>query len=248
MPRSREAAATLALVVVLFLGGGCGRQEPPIEVGRHRVHVELPRGWERLDHGRQQLFRQGEAQFVLEDLGPASRDALAGELREAQRLWRAGSRPDALQRVRDLRGPALHFADSEQRAAFWRPWTDATYSRGQADSLQVEAALAALIAGLAALPGATPADLREYVLALTADLVRNEVATETGRTIHGSAWVVLELWDRVSHRNRSRVALLEIDGHLLVLRTDMGPIEMTGPAFEAVLASLMVVARAPGMR
>ncbi|MBK7187441.1 MAG: hypothetical protein IPH86_01760 [bacterium] len=46
--------------------------------------------------------------------------------------------------------------------------------------------------------------------------------------------------------NRSRVALLESEGHLLVLRTYMGPIEMTAPAFESVLASLVVVARAPG--
>jgi len=246
MPRSSDAAAALALLVVLLAGCGRARVEPPVDVGRHRVRLDLPSGWERLDHGRQQMFRQGEVQFVLEDLGPASRDAVAGELREAQRLWRAGRRPDALQRVRDLHGPALHFATPDQRTAFWRPWAGATHFHDQADSLQVEAAFAALLAGLDALPEATPADLRQYVLALTADLARNEVATETGRTIHGSAWVVLELWDRVSHMNRSRVALLESDGHLLVLRTDMGPIEMTGPAFESVLASLMVLARSPG--
>ncbi len=73
------------LLAALATGGACARPAPVVErmeIGRHRVRLVTPRGWEHLDHGRAQLFRNGEWELRLEDLGPATttHEDLAGEL------------------------------------------------------------------------------------------------------------------------------------------------------------------------
>jgi hypothetical protein len=198
----------------------------------------LPRGWEHLDHGRQQLFRNGEAQISLVDLGSATRDAMVSELRSAESLWRDGHRRDAFQRVRELRSPALRFATSHQRAEFWRPWTDVTYIPDLADSFAIGTGFEALITGTGTLAEVTPQRLLEYVLLLTSDTRRREIGHRDKRTIHGSDWIDVETWDPVSHLDRSRLAFLEDGGYLLVLAIDHGLYEETGPVFEALLTSL----------
>lgn len=249
MPRRAEVACGCALLLVLAGASSCaGPQPETVEIGHHRVRLVTPNGWERLDHGRQQLFRFGEAQVSLVDLGPGTREAMVKELRAAQSLWRRGRRQDAFQRVRDLRSPALRFAPSQRRAEFWKPWTDTTYRGDTADSAVIGAAFEGLIAGVGSFPEVTPDDLLGYVLLLTNDRSRREVARRERRSIHGAEWVDVEMWDQVSHMNRSRVAFLENDGYLLALATDHGVYEQTRVGLEAVLASIEAVAQAPSPR
>ena len=245
MPRRIDAAACWALAFVLAVGTGCsGPAARSVEVGRHRVRFVLPKGWEHLDHGRQQLFRRGDAEISLVDLGPGTRDVMVAEFQSARSLWQAGRRPDALQRVGDLRGPALRFATSEQRAEFWKPWTDVTYIPGRADSSAIGAAFEALIEGTRLFAEVTPERMLEYVLLQTSDMRRREIRSRDQRTVHGSVWVEVETWDRVSHLYRSRLAVLENHGYLLVLAVERGTLEQAGPAFEDLLQSLEVTANA----
>jgi hypothetical protein len=205
----------------------------------------LPKGWEHLDHGRQQLFRNGESQISLVDLGPGTRDAMVSELRAADSLWRAGRRRDAFQRVRQLRSPALRLAPSQQRADFWKPWTDATYIPEAVDSFAIGTAFEALVTGTRVFAEVTSESMVEYVLMLSSDMRRRAIGHRDRRMIHGSAWMELETWDRVSHLYRSRTAFLANNGYLLVLAIDHGRFEETGPGFEALLTSLEVAAGAP---
>lgn len=242
MPRRSDPGLGLALVLILTAGQGCTTAEKPrtIEVGHHRVRFVLPEGWEHLDHGRQQLFRNGETQISLVDLGPGTREGMVSELRAADSLFRAGRRKDAFQRVRRLHSPALRFAPSRQRADFWKPWTDVTYIPDLAESTAVLAAFEALIAGTKVLAEDTPERMLGYVLALTADMRRREIGRRSQRTIHGARWFEVETWDRVSHLYRSRVAFVENEGYLLALAIDHGVFELAAPTFEALLASLKV--------
>lgn len=169
-PRTNAAIGwALALVLSLAVAPGCaGRTPAPLEtdVGRHRVRVVLPRGWEHLDHGRQHLFRFGEWQLSLTDRGAANGDS------------------------------SLVFAEL------------------------------------------APAALREHVFGLVADPRRQELASSARRVIHGTPWIQLETWDRVSHMARSRAAYTLHDGALLVLAIDHGPCEPLAPGFDSLLASL----------
>ena len=51
-------------MLALFVAGGCGSRggttTGTVEVGRHHLRFQVPRGWEHLDRGRQQLFCSGE--------------------------------------------------------------------------------------------------------------------------------------------------------------------------------------------
>jgi len=236
-------AVALALALALASVPGCSSPKSnavEVEIGHHRVRLVVPEGWERLDHGRQQLFRDAEAQISLVDLGPATRDAMVSELRAAQTLWLAGRRKDAFQKIRSLRSPSLRFAPSEQRADFWKPWTDVTYIPDAADSGAIGPALEALIEGTAMFEPVTPERMVMYVLMIGADVRRREVGQKEQRTIHGAEWTVVEIWDRVSHLDRARVAFLVNNGYLLVLGIDRGVFEQTGKDFDALLSSIEV--------
>lgn|GEM_PF-3120739 len=236
-------ALTLATVVV-----GCVRSIPSqrVEVGRHVVLLDPPPGWEHLDHGREHVFRSGEMQVVLSDLGPASREGLARELREARDVWLQGRRKDAAARVQELHGPPLLLATAEQRAAFWRPWTDVTALHDAADSGAIGRALDALIEGTRSLPEVTPEKMAGYAVGVSmVDAARREIHRQGPRDIHGSNWFEVETWDPVTHLMRSRLACVDDDGFLLSLRIDRGPIERAGYVFESLLSSIRVQPQRP---
>lgn len=69
-------AAPIAVTALAGLGCSLGTSQS-VEVGSHRVRLLTPAGWERLDHGSWQIFRRGEAQITLADLGPSVIDSLA---------------------------------------------------------------------------------------------------------------------------------------------------------------------------
>ena len=239
----------IALVLALALAGGCAGPRAghvrAADVGHHHVRFVLPKGWEHLDHGHEQQLRLSEAQLTLVDLGPAAPDAMANELERARALWLAGRRLDAFERVRTLRSPALRYASREQRLEFWRPWTDVTYVPSAADSAAIGPAFAALIRGTQAFAPPTPNELYQYVSDLALNGRGREITARERRTIHGLDWVVFDLWDRLSHGDRTRVAFAVDDGYLLALTMERGLFEQLEPAFESVLASLEV-APAPG--
>ena len=244
MSHRTDPRVCVAMALVLASMSGCAKapNTETADVGHHRVRFVLPKDWERLDHGRQQLFRMGENQISLVDEGPATPEALVAEVQAAANLWQAGRRKDAVQRIREIRHPALRFASSGQRLSFWTPWTDATYGR---DSVAIGDAFGKMIEAIDLLPVVAPESLAEYVLFPPSTFRRKEVARQDSTTIHGADWIDVQLWDMVSHMNRSRVAYLVNRGYLLVLSTDHGLYEVSAPAFEALLASMEVTAATP---
>lgn len=245
MSRCARARTGVLLVLALVAACGCGSREGvatrTVELGRHRVRFTVPRGWEHLDRGRQQLFRNGETRLSLEDLGPATREGIVRELRDAEGLWRAGQWMVAFARVRELHSPTLRYASSEQRLDFYREWNDATYVPAAADSAAIGPAFDALIDGAAKLPALGEASLLEYALENAFSMRGMEIERQEKRSIHGAEWTVVEIWDRVSHLWRLRLACVEQDGYLLALWTQMGRFELSGPAFDALLASIEVL-------
>jgi len=239
---SRPVERRLALVAAIaacLTAPACSRREPQtVLVGRHELRLVTPRGWEHLDHGRQQLFRVGESELALEDLGPATPEGLTNELREAEQLLHDGRRADALARVRTLHGLPISLSPWQARADFWSPWTDVTYNPDIADDATLGRALEHLIRNAGALPAVSMDQLVEHVLTQSHQGSRREIARKEARDVHGADWVAIETWDRVSHMNRQRLACLEAEGYLLTLSTRRGQLEVTGAAFDSLLASI----------
>lgn len=113
MSRPTEVRAALALVVLATVPGCARPPEPaPVEVGVHDVRFVVPAGWEHMDHGRQQIFRDGESQISLVDMGPDSTSGVPADPDSLARLLRILFDPDfdprqleiAKQRHRDVAG------------------------------------------------------------------------------------------------------------------------------------------------
>jgi len=249
MPRRSDSATGLVIVACLSAGLGCEQIETQaLEAGHHRLQLVVPAGWEHLDHGRQHLFRSGECQMSLVDMGIATQEGLVHDLQQAETLWRAGRREDAFARLRELRGPMLQEKSKDQVAEFWRPWAEVEDRPHPADSATVQAVFTALIEGTAIFPPVTAEDLTAYVLESRLDTKRYEIASQTPRPVSGAVWTEVETWDRVSHLARSRLAWTENGGYLLVLGVDRGPAEQVDAAFAALLTSIQVVPAAPAPR
>jgi hypothetical protein len=77
-----------------------------------------------------------------------------------------------------------------------------------------------------------------YVLGSFDPSDRKEIAQREDRLRQGRVWTEVHTWSRVSHTDPARVAFTEAAGHFLVLATDYGPIEVTGPAFDSLLATI----------
>ena len=239
MTRRTDAGSAVVLVLALAAGAGCSDGTSAVaEIGHHRVRLLVPSGWERLDHGREQIFRRGEARIVLSDEGPGTRDGIRREVRRAKEVWLAGRRQDAFAIVHGIGGPALEGAPMAQREAFWAAWPKDPWVEAHADSVAIAAQFEGLMAGAAMLPTVSRKAMAMYPLRGSFDLRRREVAREIERTIHGTDWLDMETYDRVSHLSRERSACADIGGYLLFLRTDFGPYEQTAPAFETLLTSI----------
>jgi hypothetical protein len=237
MPRNaRRLGVFLALAALV--AAACARDASQVvEVGSHRVRLVTPAGWEHLDHGRQQLFRRADAEIVLEDGGPVTPRGLSRALAAAETLWLAGRREDAVARVRELGGPALGFLSSDERGRFWRPWTDAH----GVDDAALGAAIRDLIENAGALAAPPPDRVLEATRQRLDEDERREIDRQETRTRHGTSWTYVETWSRVSHMDRHRFACLDDDGYLLLAATRRGPIEVTGVAFDSLLASIQLL-------
>ncbi len=242
MSRCADTGAAALLMLALAVAAGCAPTHSVVlrtaEVGRHHLRFAVPEGWERLDRGRQQLFRNGETRLSLEDLGPATPAGIVRELRDAEQLWRAGQWRVAYARVQQLQSPTLRYASPDQRLDFYREWNNATYVPTAANDATIGPAFASLIDGAAKLPEPSEASLLQYALERAFPMRGMEIERQEKKTIHGADWTVVEVWDRVSHLWRLRLACIERDGNLLALWTEMGRFEAAAPAFDAVLASV----------
>ena len=244
MPRRDRPSLAHRAVAILAVVLGCGPGTPKpttVLVGHHRVGLTPPSGWEHLDHGREQLFREREAELEisLADLGPATQRGLELEIGAARAMWLSGHRKDAFERVRQLHGPALVFAPDEARARFWSQWNDVTYLGERADSAAVARGFQSLLDASGGLAPDSLEQMATYVLQTTEDQPGREIVREERRTIHGATWIVVDTWSAVSHMDRRRIACVDDGGYLLALRMKRGAVERAGLVFEGLLQSVV---------
>ena len=247
MRAGSAAAGAILLAAGAVFSSGCGGRPSAmpqrVEIGAHQVRLAAPQGWEHLDHGRAQLFRNGETELRLEDLGAATPQALAREIRGARATWLAGRRRDAIARMRTLDGPALAYLPWQARVDFWRPWSDATYLPDPADSAAIGGAFDAMIDHAEALPALGPDHLVEWVLERDDDAGRREISRLDSLAIHETRWIRVDTWSRTSHLDRRRVAFALDGGSLLALSIERGLPESTLGAFDSLLATIEVLPR-----
>lgn len=78
------------LVSTFTVVAACAHREPAgvpkeLELGRHRIQVSTPTGWDVLDQGAQKRFRKGESEIVLQNLGNTTWDDGLASLQDNER-------------------------------------------------------------------------------------------------------------------------------------------------------------------
>jgi len=229
----------VAAVVVVGMVVACGGAPEPmtVDIGAHRVSLIVPDGWQHYDHGREHRLETGEGDLVLTDLGPVAADGYHTVILEALDLTRRGQRVEAKQLLNRLAGghavgdDALRAALEECLNAVWRDEPLAT----------AEAAFASLLDQLDRLPEPDLATLASVALADFDHGPRRDIERRGRLILDGKEAYRILTWQRLTHDGRRRHVFVVNRGNLLVIRTAMGPDEVLGPAFDAVVQSVVFV-------
>ncbi len=231
--------AVVGGVVVAGLVLACGSAPEPVtvDIGVHRISLIVPDDWQHYDHGPEHRLETGEGDLVLTDLGPVAAGGFCTVIIEARDLARRGQREEAKQLLNRLAGgnkvgdDALRAALEECLDAVWRDESPAT----------VEAAFASLLEEFDRLPEPDLATLASVALADFDHGPRRDIELQGRLILDGKEAYRILTWQRLTHDGRRRHVFVVNRGNLLVIRTAMGPDEVLGPAFDAVVRSVVFV-------
>ena len=232
-----RVGAVSALLAGLVIGCGSAPDRVTVDVGVHRVSFIVPDGWQHYDHGREQRLETSNGDIVLTDLGPVTSAGYRTVVLEARELYRKGQREDAEQLLRTLAGGLL--INDPELPSTLEESLDAV--RVDRPAVEVETAFVTVLAALDRLQEPDLASLARASLAEFDHGPRRDIEREERWILDGRAARSIVTWQRLTHDHRRWHVFVVNRGNLLVVRTDMGLDTVLGPAFDAVVRSLMIV-------
>lgn len=228
----------LVALALLALAGGCSERPETLMVGVHPLSVIVPAGWEHLDHGREQLLRNGQAQIAIIDLGLVTVSGYISVVEQSMALAERGDVQGAHERLSGLVMPRAKggtFAEQEEFRMLWRYMISAHDDRTWGE---LEGAYFDVLDALDEFPELEVQDLTQRALVRLDHDSRRDIAAKSGRSIHGVDVRVVDTWDRLSHQHRKRFAFFIHRDHLFAIWTQRGAFRQTQQAFEVVLRSM----------
>jgi hypothetical protein len=207
-------------------------------VGGHTVRLVVPEGWERIDYGQRQVFRQLEERIVLVDFGPVAGEGYVREIDAVRDLWKSGQRPDARVRLDALQLLPFSFGNRAEYLRVHALLVHAQQVIDQGPETECEWRLTTLADTIAALPDPPLEAFVEYALDRLGPDRRREILPPEPTRIGEREALVVDTWDRLSHTQRRRHTLILNGGRLLVVAIEQGMLESTPPAYAALVQSL----------
>jgi hypothetical protein len=239
--------ATLALPILCLIALGCGRQaevmRQEFRVGVHQASFTSRVTWQHVDQGDRHLLRRGEVELVVQDLGPVGRDGIRREVERARVLWLAGKVGEARTALRMIPVSQEHFKTPLHRTEFWEAWAEVSRAPDYLDTVAVDLRFRRVFEAVDSLRSRTVDALIADALKVMGEDRRRSIAGKVRSNLDGREVWVVETWNRLSHVNRERFALVLDDGYLLVLRTGRGPWPNASRDFEEVLKTLRIAPR-----
>jgi hypothetical protein len=250
MSATRRIVVALAVVALAGLAfAGCETRlqgtRHAVALGEHQLSIRVPEGWQVLSFGREVRVSHGGVVFTLGDLGPAGPEGIQSEVERAHVLWRKGQDRDARWVLRNVPVPDELFGTQVERTAFWAAWSEVANAPDGADPAAIDEAFERIRANVAALARPDVQVLAGTVLDKIEPKARRDIAASHTRLVAGREAVVFRTWDRLTHGNPRRVAIVFDKGYALKLDTEAGSMAAAGPAFQGLLDSLRFTAPAP---
>jgi len=242
----------VATVLVLLLATACANetvQEEPrpvrLTIGIHDVALNLPVGWQHLDHGLEHRFHRDLHQISIADIGPVTREGYLREINHARELFDNNQAEDARAHLGKIQ---LSSAFSTQR---WKEISSSWYQakdgglRKKLTRFDVDVAYSTVLKEVRWLETPPLPTLVERVLPTLDSGVHREVAQRNPLEIDGLPGVRIETWDRLSHDHHQSYVFVLNQGNMLVVRMELGKSAEVQPAFDALVASLKFHATPP---
>jgi hypothetical protein len=198
----------------------------------------VPPEWKVLDFGREVRVSHGGVAFVLGDLGPAGPEGILSEVERAQALWQQGHPRDARSVLRNIPVPDTLFGSQVERTAFWASWSEVARAQNDADPRVVDEAFERIRESVRLLARPDLDVLAGTVLDRIEPPARRDVATSHARLVSGREAVVFRTWDRLTHQQPRRVAIVFDRGYALKVETEAGSMAAAAMPFMGLLDSL----------
>ena len=212
------------------------RQE--VRLGEHHLSLRVPEGWRVLSFGREVRVSRGNVVLTLGDLGPAGPEGIQREVERARTLWKNGQLHDAQWVLKTVPVPDELFRTQVERTTFWADWSEVMGAGEGANPDAMDEAFERIRADVAALARPDLQVLAGTVLDQIEPKARRDIEVSHPRLVNGREAVVYRTWDRLTHRNPRRVAIVFDGGYALKLDTEAGSILRAGPVFQGLLDSL----------
>lgn len=216
-----------------------------VALGEFHLSVRVPEGWRVLSFGREVRVSRGDVVLTLGDLGPAGPEGIQREVERAHTLWKNGQLKDAQWVLKTVPVPDELFGTLVERTAFWADWSAVANAEAGESPDAMDEAFERIRADVAAIQRPDPQVLAGTVLEKLEPKARRDIETSHMRLISGREAMVYRTWDRLTHGNARRVAIVFDKGYALKLDIEKGSIFSAGPAFESLLDSLRFSAPAP---
>ena len=250
--RSICVSLTLALMASF---SGCGENpsqsaqtaDVQIEklVGIHQLKFIVPRGWQHLDQGATQAFRNPGALLELDDLGTFSRLDIIDHIKAAQALYANGEPLAAQEHLKRLPFIQAAFLKAEDWLRVEDNWHNLTERQERDRPRDVKAAYKQVLNSLYQQPKTDLSLVARKLLQIEDRSGQREVSQENAFSIDGRKAVLIETWDRLSHSMKKQHLFVLNEGNILALTVRLGPYDSVAQPFNEIATSLTFATAGP---
>ena len=214
---------SLAALLCTALAAACTESTPArtFQVGKHRIEVMVPAGWQALDQGRQLVFRSGELTLIFTDLGAVRPDGFRDTATAAKELWRSGRDDEARTRLSELPLRTDLFDSYEALERIQEPWSAVLSAPRGAAYAGVATDFDRLFVAIEAMKPA-PIDriVDDALPRLGHDPSRREVKSKQATAVDGREAMAVETWMTLTHADPRCLFVVVNAGRALALRCD----------------------------
>lgn len=191
------------------------------QVGKHRIEVMVPDGWQALDQGRQLMFRNGESTVIFTDLGAVRPDGFGNTATAARDLWRSGRDDEARTRLMELPLRTDLFDSHDALERIQEPLSAVLSAPRGAAYANVDKDFDRLLAAIAEMkPPPIERIVDDALPRLGHDDSRREVKSRLAARVDDREAMMVETWMTLTHGDPRCLFIVVNAGRALALRSN----------------------------
>ena len=216
-----------------------GTERFDLSVGPLTVGLEAPADWQYVQRDAEHVFKNRIEQIHVLDSGPVTREGFVREIRQARRLFLGNEFDEATELLYRLPLRTAFPSEAQWQAVeiYWNRISRFGFGQIPEQRRLVEEAYAEVLRQVAALPTRGLESLAMGALDALEPMDRRDVRTQRHVNVDGRLGLLVETWDRLSHRQPTRYVFVPSGDSLFIIRTGLGDFAKLEAVFEALVES-----------